>query len=240
MLLLLTGAVGMSLMTPEALNIRMTTLEGTFRAFDLAFSSGNFLEVTKVRLSVLPRMLPDIMSVQGISAFGFFLIGLALFNAGLIRDPGHYIWELSRTVFLPVGLLISVTGAFIYTSAPERQTATALTGLAIMMLGSPFASFGYIGWITKLCHKQPGRVVTFLARGGSASLSVYLLQSVILGFIYLDYGLGLFAELSASSNILIALISGVASLSLISIWKLYFFHGPAEMVLRAWTRPGAG
>jgi len=110
-----------------------------------------------------------------------------------------------------------------------------MIGMAVLTLASPFSTAGYLGVIAKWAAGKPGALKTFMARGGTATLTAYLMQGLLLSLIFNAYGLSLFGQLGAVYCILIALGVGLFTLGFSSIWRLYFTRGPLEAILRAWT-----
>ena len=76
---------------------------------------------------------------------------------------------------------------------------------------------------------------TFLSRGGTASLTAYLMQGLILSLIFNAYGLGWFGKLDAIYCILIAFAAALLSLTFTSLWRQKFARGPLEYGLRKLT-----
>ena len=217
---------------------QMAEQREAFLAIDAIFADGSFLQIAAARASLIPTLLPTVMMVQGISAFGFFLIGLGFFKLGLLSQPDHKFWKTSLFVLLPIGLILSFYGSNVYVGAPQRESAQGLFGMAIMILGSPFSTFGYIGVIALIARMGTGPVLQFLARGGSATLSAYLLQSVIMCIVTLPIGFGLYGQLGALPAVLIALATGIFTLCFVSLWLTKFKRGPMEILLRRWTYLG--
>ena len=211
-------------------------------ARDAVFRTGDFLQVALARLQILPTVLSSILFLQALSAFGFFLLGLCLYRLGWLSDPAHRFWWWARWVIMPLGLMISIFAALLYASPQPRASSGIVFGLAAIMAASAFSSAGYIGWIAKLSQNETSRIIRFIARGGSATLSAYLLQSIVMSLIFMSYGLGWFEKVSAHQAILIALVVGLFSLCAVSLWRLRFPLGPAEYLLRRWIwlgRPAA-
>ena len=243
--LMMLGAGAMAMMEgitdPAArrmMDDQMAEQREAFLAIDAIFADGSFLQIAAARASLIPTLLPTVMMVQGISAFGFFLIGLGFFKLGLLSQPDHKFWKTSLFVLLPIGLILSFCGSNVYVEAPQRESAQGLFGMAIMILGSPFSTFGYIGVIALIARMGTGPVLQFLARGGSATLSAYLLQSVIMCIVTLPIGFGLYGQLGALPAVLIALATGIFTLCFVSLWLTKFKRGPMEILLRRWTYLG--
>ncbi|MDF1679557.1 DUF418 domain-containing protein [Ponticaulis sp.] len=243
--LMMIGAGAMAMMEgitdPAArrmMDDQMAEQREAFLAIDAIFADGSFLQIAAARASLIPTLIPTVIMVQGISAFGFFLIGLGFFKLGLLSQPDHKFWKTSLFVLLPIGLILSFYGSNVYVEAPQRESAQGLFGMAIMILGSPFSTFGYIGVIALIARMGTGPVLQFLARGGSATLSAYLLQSVIMCIVTLPIGFGLFGQLGALPAVLIALATGIFTLCFVSLWLTKFKRGPMEILLRRWTYLG--
>lgn len=206
-------------------------------ATDRVFADGSFLAIAGERLKLWPGLLFGAMFFQGIGALAFFLIGLGFYKNGWISDPKAKVWKWARWYALPIGLLSAYLGSIVYADAGGRQTAQAISGYAILMAGSAFSTLGYAGWIAKLCSLT-GPVLRFLARGGSATLSAYLMQSVLMCLIMLPFGLGLYLKTTVGEAFLIALGVGLVSLISVSLWRKLFARGPVEILFRRWVYLG--
>jgi len=200
-----------------------------------AFTEGSFLDAAAWRLSQLPLILPSMLIQQGIAVFGFFCLGLAAAKAGVIDQPQARIWKLSRWVFLPIGLLGSLWAASLMTRAETIVSGQYMLAGAVLMAFSVFSVFGYAGIIALASQGSPGPIRRFLARAGSASLTAYLLQSLLLSFLFAGYGLDQFGRMSAAEAILTALGVGLASLAFTGLWRSFAARGPLEVLLRRVT-----
>lgn len=200
-----------------------------------AFTEGSFLDAAAWRLSQLPLVLPSVLIQQGIAVFGFFCLGLAAAKAGVIDQPRARIWKLSRWVFLPIGLLGSLWAASLMTRAGTIVSSQYMLAGAILMAFSAFSALGYAGLIALASQGRPGPIRRFLARAGSASLTAYLLQSLVHSLIFSGYGLGQLGRMSAAGAIFTALCVGVASLLFTGIWRSFAARGPLEVLLRRVT-----
>ncbi len=200
-----------------------------------AFSEGTFVDAAAYRYSQLAAAIPSMLLQQGIAAFGFFCFGLALVKTGAIDNPAAPVWRTARRIWLPIGLTGSVAAAWLMNEAPSMFSSAAFLGMTIMMGFSAFSALGYAGLIARLSEGPPGPLRRFLARAGSASLSAYLLQSVLFSLIFSAYGLDLFATLTAWQASATALAVAVISLIAMSLWRARMARGPMEVVLRAVT-----
>ena len=203
-----------------------------------ALGEGSFMQAALWRLSQMPLILPSILLQQGIAVFGFFCFGLAAVKNGVIDNPAAPIWKRARTVFLPIGLAGSFAGGWIVTYAPSMTSAQFMLGSAVIMGFSAFSALGYAGVIAAVSRGEPGPVRRFLARAGSASLTAYLLQSVIFSLIFTAYGFGQYGQMTAGQAIGTAALVAVASLVFTGIWRSFAARGPMEVLLRRITYGG--
>lgn len=200
-----------------------------------AFAEGSFSDAAAYRLGLLPLMLPSLIFQQGLSIFGFFCIGLAAVKAGILDDVSAPFWTTARRVLLPIGLAGSLFGSWLLLLAGSAVDSTFILGSAVVMGFSAFSALGYMGLIAAISGGPPGPVRRFLAKAGSASLSAYLLQSVLFCVIYTAYGLGQFARMSAAEAISTAAAVALLSLGLTGIWRSFAARGPMEILLRRIT-----
>lgn len=238
--LLAGGAIYLAETMPEEADLAAIKegMEATIPLAKAAFGSGTFMDAAAFRISLIPVMLANGVLAAGFSVLGFFLLGLAAVKKGYINTPEADFWRKCRWVALPIGLLASIFATSIFTAANDATSSATIIGIALLTLAAPFSAFGYAGWIAKYAVGPDSPLKAFLARAGTATLSAYLLQSVILSFIFSAYGLGLYASLGAAKAIAIAFITGIASIVFASLWRAKFDRGPVEMLLRRWTYLG--
>ncbi|MEL6666425.1 MAG: DUF418 domain-containing protein [Pseudomonadota bacterium] len=237
--LMALGMVAYSQFDPENYAIEMATTASDAIADSEAFRSGTFAETITQRFVDWSEVITFGTMMQGIGAFSFFLFGLSAVKRGTIANPSAPFWKRCRRVFLPIGLIISGVGAWLTLEGGGGFGPQVLTGMFIIILGSPFSTAGYLGLIAKWAETPDGAIKTFLARGGTSSLTAYLMQGLILSLIFNAYGLGLFEQIGAAGSIAIA--AGVALFTIVfaSFWRAQFKRGPLEYVLRGWTYLGS-
>lgn len=224
---------------PEEMAKAMVDMEAQNDAAIVAFTEGTFIQAALFRLTFYFQNIGFMIFFQGFGALAFFLFGLAAVRSGVISDPTARIWKRARWIGLPIGLLISGAGSWIMMDVEGMIDPAMMGGLFLIVLGSPFSTAGYAGLIAKFSEGAGGPLRTFFARGGTSSLTAYLMQNAILSFIFSAYGLGLFAKLPAATCIGIAAVVALFTIAFASLWRLYFRQGPTEAILRGWTYLGA-
>ncbi len=203
------------------------------------FTTGTFARVAAFRLGELSHALQTLVLVQTFSVMGYFYLGLLLHRAGHLAKPRAPVWSAFRRWGTGIGGPVSLVAAWLVVSAPPVSSAQTYLGYALLVAGAPVMTFGIFGWLAWLSERR-GRFLALVSLAGSASLSVYLLQSVLLSFIFSGYGLGRFGELSAATAIATGLAVALVTLLAACLWRLRFARGPLEAVLHRFVYPSSG
>jgi len=202
------------------------------------FSSASFIDTAHYRASQSTALIFGNAIGQGAGILGYFLLGLAIAKKGLINAPEAHFWQRCRQHAFPIGLTGSFFAAYICVNSPSLMSFHGFLGVSLLTLFAPFLALGYAGWIAKYASSPDTKLKQFIARAGSATLSAYLLQSIVFAYIFSAYGLDLYAKLGSALTFTIGIITGLATLALVSLWRKHKTRGPAEILLRRWTYLG--
>ncbi|MEL7033104.1 MAG: DUF418 domain-containing protein [Pseudomonadota bacterium] len=205
----------------------------------IVYSEGSFADTVVARVTEWGNGVAFYFLFQGVGAMSFFLFGLAAVRNDTIAEPRAKFWQTSRRVYLPIGLVIGAIGAWLTINATSMMDTKMMLGMSLIALGSPFSTAGYLGIIAKWSLAPDGPIKTFLARGGTASLTAYLIQNFLFTLIFYGFAMGLYAQLGAASVIAIAVLVAIFSIAFSSLWRTLFKRGPLEYVLRGFTYLGA-
>ena len=229
--------VGVALLIVQAIIIPLLVFapdETPAEFFDIERMSmikGSFLDAAIFRSIGFALTLPVFLVFQGISALGWFCLGLAAVKSGMIDNAAHPLWRRARRVCLLPGVVLSLFGAALW------QWGAPLPGAALTFSSAPLATLGYLGLIAAI-DRPPGPIMAGVLRAGGSSLSIYLGQSIILPTIFSGYGFGLWEAVDRTTASLIAIGVTVLLIVLISIWRMWFRQGPFELLLRRITYAG--
>ena len=202
------------------------------------FQTGSFFDISAVRLDIYTAVVTANLFTSGPIVGAFFILGLLAVRTGSIADPNHTVWAKARWLLLPT-VAASAVLAWVSVQAESMMDPYALFAMLAMLAVAPFQAFAYRGWIAKWAARPHSGLRTFLARGGTATLTAYLFQSLVMSMVFCGYGLGLFNKLPASHAVVIALATAFLSISVMSLWRMRFSRGPLEEGLRRWTYLGA-
>jgi uncharacterized protein len=223
---------------PEDMALELARLPQELAKAAAGFGAPGFTEVAAHRMRTWAQDIGLMMLIQGSGVFAFFLVGLAAWRNGQLADPAHAFWRLCRTRHLPLGLLISAAGAALMVGAEHLVSPRAMLGFTLATLGSPLSTIGYLGLIARWAQAPDHALRRFMARAGSASLSAYLLQGLVMSLVFSGYGLGWYGQLGAAACVAIGAAAGAASLLAMGWWRGRFAQGPFEWLLRRWTYLG--
>lgn len=202
---------------------------------------GGFWDGVRQRLSDLPVALGFIVLFNGPAALAMFWCGSAMGRLGLFPpDPaGRGKVRSAARLALVVGGLGSAAIVAIETLTPPSSPASgALVWLAAAAFAAlaPILSFGMsimvLAWAER---RRDSWLVRALAGTGSASLSGYLLHSVILSGVACGWGLGYFGSVNPAGSLLLGLMTFVLVMAALNVWKRHFLYGPDEWLLRSFV-----
>jgi len=191
-------------------------------------TEGGFLEAVLFRSIGFAFIMPSFLLIQGISALGWFCLGLAAVKSGMIDDAGHPLWRRARRWCLGPGVVLGLAGAAIWQLGPP------VPGVVLTVASAPVATLGYLGLIAAV-SRPPGPIMAKALAAGGSSLSVYLGQSIVLSTIFSGYGLGLWGAVDRLTAVAIALAVTAGLVGALLLWRRYFKLGPFEWVLRRIT-----
>jgi len=177
--------------------------------------------IVPLLLSVLPRTL------------GLMLWGVAAWRYGVLRQP-----ERHRTLLFAIlagGGAIGGTVTAVQVLAASSGRSSGLPSV-IQELGSsvPLA-FAYAALLLLWWKHARTAALPSLAAAGQMALTNYLLQSVILGFLFYGYGLGLFGRMGPAPAALLGIVLYTAQLAMSRVLLRHFRFGPFEWLWRSMT-----
>jgi uncharacterized protein len=128
---------------------------------------------------------------------------------------------------VPTNLAYAATLSGLLSDTPVWLQALAFLGLCV---GGPSLSALYLLVIVS-CARSITLPSVALA-GGRNSLSGYVTDGIIAGFVFGGYGLGLFGQLGHAALLGIAIAIALSGLALAALWDVANPRGPLELVLK--------
>jgi uncharacterized protein len=197
--------------------------------------TGSYVDIALARwteylsiLGLLASRVPTILAM--------FLLGMWAGRTGLLRNPEAHLERLRRLCILawsvgaPVQVVI-VAGVLLL---PPTNGLVAL--FFNQALTGPVLAVAYATSLVLWSRRPAGaRVLGVLAHAGRMALTTYLMQSVVLSFIFWSWGLALTGRVSSLQGLAIAALLFVVQVLLARAWLARFRYGPLEWVWRCLT-----
>ncbi|MGF1655413.1 MAG: DUF418 domain-containing protein [Verrucomicrobiales bacterium] len=192
---------------------------------------GGFLEATQERLLWLPVAGVVVLFFNAPVSLAMFLLGYVAARKGVFPETGMKF--VSWPVLTPavVGILVSGGAAAWLLYAPEHSGWIAA---ALLSVSAPLLSFGMLIGVMQWAKAFPESVVVrLLSNLGRASLTGYILHSVLFGFVFYGWGLGLYGHMGYAELLGVTVLVYVVIILSLAGWRRYFRYGPDEWLLRS-------
>jgi uncharacterized protein len=198
---------------------------------ELIYRSGTFGDMVLNRAISLIEVCSSDFLVIGWYLLGSFLLGILLLRQGLFQVPEQHLPLIRRLIVVGFGVgvpchVAAVTalawnpsGAFSWLFNGWGALAQALGYLGLLLLWS---RSGIGGWLQSR-----------LRAVGRVALTNYLMQSILCGFLFYGYGLGLIGRVSRVESLGVVVAIWLLQLLLSPLWLRFFRMGPVEWLWRS-------
>lgn len=189
--------------------------EAHIAAANRIYSGGTYGEILRFRYTEALRWILPLLLASLQRTLGLMLLGMGAWRSGLLKSPVEH-----RTALFGIFAASACLG-----------TVLALGGLDASI---PIA-FMYGSAVFLLLSSSRAPALTALASAGQMALTNYLMQSILFGFVFYSYGLGLFGRLDSPAAAMIGIALYSAQLAFSTWWLRRFRFGPFEWVWRSLT-----
>lgn len=162
---------------------------------------------------------------------GLMMLGMGLWKLGALTSPRalkHFaVWGLL------LGLIISLGATWCFVDSGFQYPVFVGINSLGFYIGSIVLALGYLGGV--MLWGQTRTLKPFqnlLAKAGRMAFTLYIMQSVICGWLFYGYGLDLFGQVSRSELWLYTFAIWAFQLLFVVVWFKYFKRGPLEAVWR--------
>jgi uncharacterized protein len=194
-----------------------------------AYAHGDYGQVLAFNIQEVRSLVPLHVFVLA-RTLGLFTLGAWLWRVGLFRSAGGWVFACGGLLGITSGALLTLatgTGGWLHrpglgaVSVVADQTVPILLalgyGAAILLLATGSRTKALVIWAAPL---------------GRTAFTNYLLQSVIFGWVFYGYGLGLFDRLDPGSTFILGLMVYFAQALVSTMWLRHFQFGPMEWLWR--------
>jgi uncharacterized protein len=192
---------------------------------------GVWIDSLSARLHELPAAFFFILMFNGPMVFAAFCAGLAASRTGFLTlgNPRFAQLHRYRWVFLTVGLIANLPFALTGMNAGADNPLVTVVGFASLAFAAPILSLAYLLFVASW---TAGRPASSLTSAGQMSLTAYVGEGIVAGFIFNGYGLGLYGQLGTAAVAAIALGVYIVVELLCALWARFGGQGPLERLLR--------
>ncbi len=190
-----------------------------------------YTQAVQSNLRVYPLSLGFVALFNVPTALAMFCLGYITMRENLLTRI-----RIGKSTLLLA--LLGLGGSAFYATASalhlKHLMASAMLTLA---LAAPVLSAAYVQCILTAAQTRRGaKLLSIFRNAGQMSLTNYLLQSLIAGFLFHGYGLGLYNRISPLALIGVSVLIFIFEALCSALWLRYFATGPAEWILRAFAR----
>lgn len=197
------------------------------------YAQGNYFEATQLRLMDLSVVLVEAL-VYFPHLLACFLLGLLAVRRGVARIlSARPLLQRTLALSLGIGLPVTITHGVVMLTQPVIPPWLSALDTT---LGSAALGFSYAAGLLLLLQSPSWqRRLKLLGFVGRASLSNYLLQSLVFTSLYYGYGGGLYARVPLSVSVLLALVLYTLQVFASRWWFSRHSRGPVEALWRHLT-----
>jgi uncharacterized protein len=175
------------------------------------YATGGFVDVLAFRLREIP-LIASLHAFVFLRTIGLFLVGALAWRSGIVQNPRRLFAIALPAIGLGAGLLYR----------------------GIEPLGTIVLALGYGAAILGIAQFERGKkLLGWAAPLGRMAFTNYVVQSVIFGWIFYGYGLGLFGRLGITPALAIGLIVYAAQVRFSTWWLHHYRYGPLEWLWRS-------
>ena len=215
--------LAMQVWPPVGLFPSMTSIQRDVQEANEIYATGSFGEVLAFRVREIPLFVPLHVYVFP-RTLGLFLFGAFVWRNGTLRKPHQVL--LFSTAAGCIGL-----GAFLM--LPSGSVAATDIGRLATPVGTIALALGYGATILGVGNLTSGKALLWWAVPlGRMAFTNYLAQSLIFGWIFYGYGLGLFGSIGAAKALVIGLAVYIAQVFFSTWWLGRYRYGPVEWLWR--------
>jgi uncharacterized protein len=199
------------------------------------YATGTLAEIWQFSLGELPWLLKLHLGVF-LRTLALFVLGMFLWKAGILGRQRDFRSETLIAAIMGIALGAVLTAAEVNDALDGLGAAAqALADLAPVLL-----ALGYGAALLSLAElSATRRVLSAFAPLGRMAFTNYVLQSIILGFIFFGYGLGHFGRMGAAAAFALGMGVYAGQLVFSRWWLRRYRFGPIEWLWRTLMYGGA-
>jgi uncharacterized protein len=221
--------VTMPILPPIALLPPHDWLVDHVQAATRMYGSGDFGQILWFRIAEVSALLPLHIAIFP-RTLGLFLLGALLWRAGVMEEPGRHQRLLLSAAALGIttGLLGTLaTSAREYSAWPPIGRIADFIGSAATIV----LALGY-ACLVIIVSLNRRRWLAWAEPIGRMAFTNYIIQSLLLGWIFYGYGLGWFGQIGSVAGLGLVIVIYAMQCLYSRWWLKHFSYGPIEWFWR--------
>ena len=198
------------------------------------YSHGSFGAILEFRWRETQALIVPLLAGVAQKTFGLMLLGVAVWRAGVVREPGRYrplLWAVCAAGAV-IGL-VNTTADLLSQSFKMPVSVPPV----LHMLGShlPLAFAYAAGLLAWRRSKRADELTSPVAAAGRMALTNYLMQSVVFALLFYGYGFQLFGRLDPKTAAALGTAFYALQIWFSVRWLRRYRFGPFEWLWRSLT-----
>jgi uncharacterized protein len=210
------------------------TLRGLASEATRVYPNVSFAEILAFHWWETQRLILPLLAMSVPKTWGLMALGAASWRAGVFKEPqrhGRLLWGIVLVGGLCGGFMTALS---VYSASTGHSTivpSLLVDGGSYLPLALAYAA----GLLLVLQSPRAARLAAPFAAAGRMALTNYLAQSVILGWLFYGYGLGLSGRLGSAAAAAIGMGIYAVQLAFSRAWLQRYRFGPVEWLWRSLT-----
>lgn len=184
------------------------------------YSNGGFLSILRFRWHESWALIVPLLAAILPRTVGLMYLGMAAWSSGILREPEKH----RGTLWMSLGAGLAFGAAFI--SLPGFLPGFNFTAPILVALA-------YISAVLLWLKPRRASSLPGFRAIGQMAITNYLVQSIVLSFVFYGYGLGLFGRIGSTSAASLGLLLYLAQIQFSKLWIARYRFGPFEWMWRS-------
>jgi uncharacterized protein len=205
-------------------------LENHVRAAERIYGTGSFEQILALRIEETRALLPLYVFIFP-RTVGLFLLGALAWRTGLVCNANRHaswLWQ-AGALAVGLGLALTLASSRAYSGWPSVGPLAAMA----FPLGTIVLALGYASLVVGASTGSHSRLLAWAEPVGRMAFTNYIVQSLILGWVFYGYGLGWFGKIGLSAGLCLVFAIYIGQALFSRWWLKRFRYGPLEWLWRA-------
>ncbi|MCG3089760.1 DUF418 domain-containing protein [Sporosarcina cyprini] len=197
------------------------------------YGEGSYGEITKKRIGDYIASFFNMVLFMP-QVLGTFLFGAYFGKRKLLEDIPS-----KKRFLVRLGFIGGIAGLALTVPRILWESSNSLLDIFSVFIGAPLLMLSYVACFS-LWYTSSPKWLHMFSYPGRLAFTMYILQSVLCGFIFYSYGFGLFGTMEVWQTTAIAFLLFGLQIAISALWLRRFRTGPLEYVWRVLYKGRAG